>query len=80
MDGLIATLQLALAAGLATTFDDNIYLTGFFGELNRSFRAKHVIVGEILGFSSLVVVSLTAWILGRLLPTEWIGLLGILRS
>jgi hypothetical protein len=29
MDGVLATLQLALAAGLATTFDDNIYLTGF---------------------------------------------------
>jgi len=63
MDGVLATLQLALAAGLATTFDDNIYLTGFFAEVNRSFRPQHVVLGELLG---------------RLLPSQWLGLMGVL--
>jgi cadmium resistance protein CadD (predicted permease) len=78
MDGLFATLQIAMAAGLATTFDDNIYLTGFFAKVNRSFRPQHVVAGEILGFSLLILISLTGLILGKLLPTQWLGWMGVL--
>ena len=48
MDWLMATIKIGLAAGVATTFDDNIYLTGFFSEVNRTFRPKHIVVGELL--------------------------------
>ncbi|MFM7265234.1 MAG: cadmium resistance transporter [Cyanobium sp.] len=78
MDALFSTLQIALAAGLATTFDDNLYLTGFFAKVNRSFRPQHVVAGEILGFSLLILVSLAGLALGKLLPTEWLGWMGIL--
>ncbi len=78
MEGLFTTLQIALAAGLATTFDDNIYLTGFFAKVNRNFRPLHVIAGEILGFSLLILISLTGLILGRLLPTELLGWMGVM--
>jgi len=50
MEWLLATLQIALGAGLATTFDDNIYLTAFFGKVNRSFLPRHVVIGELIGF------------------------------
>ena len=73
-----ATLQIAFAAGLATTFDDNIYLTAFFGEVNRTFRPIHVVVGEILGFSTLLVVSLIGYAAGMALPASTVGLLGVL--
>ncbi len=78
MDGVLATLQLALAAGSATTFDDNIYLTGFFAEVNRSFRPQHVVLGELLGFSLLVAISLLGFFLGRILPIHWLGWMGVL--
>lgn len=78
MEGFLATLQIALAAGLATTFDDNIYLTGFFAKVNRSFRPQHVVVGELLGFSLLILISMIGLLLGKLLPTEWLGWMGIL--
>lgn len=78
MDWLIGTLKIGLAAGVATTFDDNIYLTAFFSEVNRTFRPKHVVVGEILGFTVLVIVSLLGFILGLVISSTWIGLLGIL--
>lgn len=78
MDGFLATLQLALAAGLATTFDDNLYLTGFFAEVNRSFRPQHVVLGELLGFSLLILLSLLGLLLGKMLPTAWLGWLGVL--
>jgi cadmium resistance protein CadD (predicted permease) len=73
-----STLQIALAAGLATTFDDTLYLTGFFGEVDRTFRPRHVVVGEFLGFSVLLVISLVGYGVGIILPKSHVGLLGIL--
>ena len=78
MDWLIATIKIGLATGVATTFDDNIYLTAFFSEVNRTFRPKHVVVGEILGFTVLMIVSLLGFLLGLVIPSTWTGLLGIL--
>jgi cadmium resistance protein CadD (predicted permease) len=78
MDEISTTLQLAMAAGLATTFDDNIYLTGFFSEINRSFRPQHVVIGELLGFSLLVAISLLSFLIGQYLPTRWLGWMGLL--
>ena len=78
MEWLLATLQLAVGAGLATTFDDNIYLTGFFGEVNRTFLPRHVVVGELLGFTVLLVVSLLGFGIGLAIPKETIGMLGFL--
>ncbi|MEH1910967.1 MAG: cadmium resistance transporter [Nostoc sp.] len=78
MDWLIATIKIGLAAAVATTFDDNIYLTAFFSEVNRTFRPQHIVVGEILGFTALVIVSFLGFLLGLAIPETWIGLLGIL--
>jgi cadmium resistance protein CadD (predicted permease) len=72
------TIQVAFAAGLATTFDDNIYLTAFFGEVNRNFRPLHVVVGEIIGFTVLLSISLAGYAVGMNLPSSTVGLLGIL--
>lgn len=78
MDWFIATVKIGFAAAVATTFDDNIYLTAFFSDVNRSFRPKHVSVGELAGFTVLMVVSLVGFILGLVIPSTWTGLLGIL--
>ncbi len=72
------TIQVAFAAGLATTFDDNIYLTAFFGEVNRNFRPSHVVAGEVIGFTVLLNLSLIGYGVGMSLPSSTIGLLGIL--
>jgi cadmium resistance protein CadD (predicted permease) len=78
MSWLIGTLLIGISAAFATTFDDNLYLTAFFGKVNRSFRPKHVIVGEFLGFTALVFASLPGFFGGLVLPEAWIGLLGLL--
>ncbi|MEH1948710.1 MAG: cadmium resistance transporter [Nostoc sp.] len=78
MDWLIATIKIGLATAVATTFDDNIYLTAFFSEVNRTFRPQHVVVGEIIGFTALVTVSFIGFFLGLAIPSTWTGLLGIL--
>lgn len=62
----------------ATTFDDNLYLTAFFGKVNRTFRPKHIVLGEFLGFTALVFASLPGFFGGLIVPDSWIGLLGFL--
>ncbi len=78
MDWLLVTIKIGLAAAVATTFDDNIYLTAFFSEVNRTFRPQHIVVGEFLGFTVLMMISLLGFFLGLAIPSTWIGLLGIL--
>jgi cadmium resistance protein CadD (predicted permease) len=78
MDWLLEVLKIAVATAIATTFDDNIYLTGFFSKVNRTFRPKHIVVGELIGFSVLVTVSLVGFLIGLALDSSIIGLLGVL--
>ncbi|MBF2005801.1 MAG: cadmium resistance transporter [Chlorogloeopsis fritschii C42_A2020_084] len=78
MSWLTGTLIIGISAAFATTFDDNIYLTAFFGKVNHIFRPKHIIVGEFVGFTALVFASLPGFFGGLILPESWIGLLGIL--
>ncbi|MBD2330009.1 cadmium resistance transporter [Alkalinema sp. FACHB-956] len=78
MNWLEGALMTGVAAAFATTFDDNIYLTLFFSKVDRSFQPRHVVIGEYVGFTVLVGVSLVGF-LGRLvIPEIWIGLLGLL--
>lgn len=78
MEWFLATLQIALAAGLATTFDDNIYLTGFFGAVDRRLQPRHIVAGELLGFTVLLAISFVGFALGLTLPRPVLGLLGVL--
>ncbi len=78
MSWLIGTFIIGISAAFATTFDDNIYLTAFFGKVNHTFHPKHIIIGEFVGFTALVFASLPGFFGGLFLPEAWIGLLGIL--
>jgi len=78
MSWLISTLIIGISVAFATTFDDNLYLTAFFGKVNRSFRPKHIVLGEFLGFTALVFASLPGFFGGLIIPSTWIGLLGLL--
>jgi hypothetical protein len=78
MDGLLSAITTGLATATATTFDDNIYLAMFFSRTNQRFRPLHIVVGEFVGFSALVAISLSGFLLGRLTDSAWLGLLGLL--
>ncbi|BAY09225.1 cadmium resistance transporter [Calothrix sp. NIES-2098] len=78
MSWLIGTLLIGVSVAFATTFDDNLYLTAFFGKVNHVFRPKHIIIGEFVGFTTLVMASLPGFLGGLVLPEAWVGLLGIL--
>lgn len=78
MDWIVPTVMLGVATATATTFDDNIYLTLFFSKTNRTFRPRHIVVGEFVGFTGLVGISLIGYFAGLMIPHIWIGLLGFL--
>ncbi|MBE9006492.1 cadmium resistance transporter [Fortiea sp. LEGE XX443] len=78
MSWLIGTLIIGISTAIATTFDDNLYLTAFFGKVNRTFRPRHIVIGEFLGFTTLVFASLPGFFGGLIIPHTWIGLLGFL--
>jgi cadmium resistance protein CadD (predicted permease) len=78
MNGVVSAITVGAATAMATTFDDNIYLAMFFSRTNHQFRPLHIIVGEYLGFSMLIGISLSGFLLGRIVDSAWLGLLGLL--
>ncbi|MBD2445561.1 cadmium resistance transporter [Nostoc sp. FACHB-152] len=78
MSWLIGTIIIGISTAFATTFDDNLYLTAFFGKVNRNFRPQNIILGELIGFTLLVLASLPGFLGGLIIPHTWIGLLGFL--
>ena len=61
----------------ATNIDDIAILMLFFAQ-NTTFRPKHIVVGQYLGFTALILISLPGFFGGLILPRNWIGLLGLI--
>lgn len=72
----------ALAAGVtsfvATNIDDIIILMLFFSQVNEKFRPRHIIIGQYLGFTVLILATLPGILGGLVIPKMWTGLLGLL--
>ena len=68
----------AATAFSATNLDDIFILTLLFSRLDRQLRAVHVVGGQLIGFTLLVLVSLSAYLGRALVPLPWLGLLGLL--
>jgi cadmium resistance transport/sequestration family protein len=62
----------------ATNLDDIIILMLFFSQVDANFRPKHVVWGQYLGFSALIVACLPGFFGGLVIPKAWIGLLGFI--
>lgn len=78
MSELITTISTAIAAFSATNIDDIVILLLFFAQINARFRPRHIIFGQYLGFTILILLSLPGFFGGLILPPNWIGLLGLL--
>jgi cadmium resistance protein CadD (predicted permease) len=72
--------QVVSAAGAfaATNFDDILILTLLFSRLDQQLRGIHIVLGQVLGFGLLIVISLSGFFGRSLLPLSWLGLLGLL--
>lgn len=76
MNDFIGAISTGFAAFTVTNLDDIVVLLLFFSQVNATFRHQHIVVGQYLGFTALVLVSLPSFFGGRLFPEAWIGLLG----
>jgi cadmium resistance transport/sequestration family protein len=77
MNEIITAIPTGVTAFIATNLDDLVVLTLLFSQVNATFRSRHIVIGQYLGFCTLVVASLVGWLGGLMLPSHWIGLLGL---
>jgi cadmium resistance transport/sequestration family protein len=77
MSGFVTAIPTGITAFTATNLDDLVILTLLFSQVNATFRRQHIVIGQYLGFSVLVIASLAGFLGGLVLPSHWIGLLGL---
>ncbi|MBD2489183.1 cadmium resistance transporter [Aulosira sp. FACHB-615] len=78
MDDLISAISTGVVAFSATNIDDIVILLLFFSQINTDFRPQHIFVGQYLGFTVLVILSLSGLFGGFVLGANWLGLLGLI--
>ena len=79
MEWFISTCAIAIAAFTATNIDNFLVLTTYFAQGNANFRARHIFIGQYIGFAGLILASLPGYFIsGLIIDREWIGLLGFL--
>lgn len=78
MGEFITAISTGILAFTATNIDDLLILLLFFSQVNATFTYKHIISGQYLGFFILIVASLSGLFGGLVLPSNWIGLLGLM--
>ncbi len=49
----------------------------FFAQVNFTFRRRHIIAGQYLGFTAILVASLPGYFGSLIVPRTWIGILGL---
>ena len=77
MNTLVTAISTGTMAFSATNIDDLVILTLFFSQVNAKFRRWHIIIGQYLGFTALILASLPGFFGGLILPRPWIGLFGL---
>ncbi len=79
MTNVIQAVISGVAAFAATNLDDLFLLMLYFSRANNEpRRERHIILGQYLGFSILVVISMLGYLGSLLIPRQYVGLLGIL--
>ncbi|QLE57173.1 cadmium resistance transporter [Nostoc sp. TCL26-01] len=77
MNELMTAITTGITAFTATNIDDLVILTLLFSQVNKTFRSWHIVIGQYLGFGTLIVASLVGFAGGLILPASWTGLLGL---
>lgn len=76
MGWIVEAIVAGFTAFVATNIDDILILMVFFSQINSSFRPRHIVLGQYLGFGLILLASLPGFFGGLLIQKEWIGLLG----
>jgi cadmium resistance transport/sequestration family protein len=78
MNWIVTAMLTGAVTFTATNVDDIFILMLFFSQTNSSFRRRHIVAGQYLGFAVLVAISLLGFFGSLIVPRAWIGLLGLL--
>lgn len=78
MRALLTTIFTAVAAYVATSIDYVIILLILFSQTMKKGQLKSIVIGQYLGTAILVGVSLLAAYSLTLVPSHWVGLLGLI--
>lgn len=75
----------AVASFAATNLDDIIVLMVFFAQANNpnsnspsNFKRRHIIIGQYLGFFTIILASLPGFFGGLIIDKKMIGILGVI--
>ena len=78
MAWILPTLLSSIAAFVATNIDDLIILMLFFAQVSSTLRPQHIVAGQYLGFTVLILASLPGFFGGMFISKPMIVLLGLL--
>jgi len=78
MSDFVTAITTGITAFTATNIDDIVILTLLFSQINKTFRSRHILGGQYLGFAALIVASLPGFFGGLIIPQDWIRLLGLM--
>jgi cadmium resistance transport/sequestration family protein len=76
MSWFSAAIIAGVSSFVATNIDDIVILMLFFAQVSATFRPRHIVVGQYLGFTALIIASLPGFFGGLIVPKSIIGLLG----
>ena len=74
---LVTAIITGITSFAATNIDDIVILMLFYAQVNATFRKRHIVAGQYLGFTALIVASLPGFFGGLIVPRTWIGILGL---
>ena len=78
MNWFFTAISTGAVAFSATNIDDIVILLLFFSQVNTTFTHSHIVAGQYLGFTALVLVSLSGLFWSLIIPQNWLGLLGLI--
>ncbi|MFK9115994.1 CadD family cadmium resistance transporter [Peribacillus castrilensis] len=74
---MLWTIISAMGAFLVTNIDDIFVLMLLFSQTGKVIKSKDIVLGQYLGFSLLVLLSLLGTFGVMMIPKQWVGLLGL---
>ena len=77
MISFAALILAAILLFVATNIDDLLLLVAIHSDGRRSYPPRAVLLGQILGFTIIIVISLFGFWFNILLPSSWLACLGL---
>lgn len=74
---MLSSVITAFVSFVSTNIDDIFVLMLFFSQINHVMKKGHIIVGQYLGIGVLTAVSIIGALGISLIPSEYVGFLGI---